>query len=154
MLNALSRLELISPTWIPISGLIVGGGAPEIHVSRLLSQHAQTLKGMEAYCFQAFADALEVIPTTLAENAGLPNPVAVITELRSRHAAGERTAGINVRKVIGSRWICHGNEMLITFHHAGLDQQYVGRERSSTAARLNYCHNIGNRNCGLIIANR
>ncbi|KAA1081491.1 T-complex protein 1 subunit delta [Puccinia graminis f. sp. tritici] len=53
---------------------------------------------MEAYCFQAFADALEVIPTTLAENAGLPNPVAVITELRSRHAAGERTAGINVRK--------------------------------------------------------
>jgi len=79
-------------------GLIVGGGAPEIHVSRLLSQHAQTLKGMEAYCFQAFADALEVIPTTLAENAGLPNPVAVITELRSRHAAGERTAGINVRK--------------------------------------------------------
>ncbi|KAA1104008.1 T-complex protein 1 subunit delta [Puccinia graminis f. sp. tritici] len=78
--------------------LIVGGGAPEIHISRLLSQHAQTLKGMEAYCFQAFADALEVIPTTLAENAGLPNPVAVITELRSRHAAGERTAGINVRK--------------------------------------------------------
>lgn len=78
--------------------LIVGGGAPEIHVSRLLSQHAQTLKGMEAYCFQAFADALEVIPTTLAENAGLPNPVAVITELRSRHAAGERSAGINVRK--------------------------------------------------------
>ncbi|KAH9445183.1 hypothetical protein Pst134EA_031714 [Puccinia striiformis f. sp. tritici] len=82
--------------------LIVGGGAPEIHVSRLLSQHAQTLKGMEAYCFQAYADALEVIPTTLAENAGLPNPVAVITELRSRHAAGERTAGINVRKVINS----------------------------------------------------
>lgn len=78
--------------------LIAGGGAPEIHVSRLLSQHAQTLKGMEAYCFQAYADALEVIPTTLAENAGLANPVAVITELRSRHAAGERNAGINVRK--------------------------------------------------------
>ncbi|MBW0485709.1 hypothetical protein O181_025424 [Austropuccinia psidii MF-1] len=78
--------------------LIVGGGAPEIHLSLLLSQHAQTLKGMEAYCFQAFADALEVIPTTLAENAGLANPVAVITELRSRHAAGEKSAGINVRK--------------------------------------------------------
>ncbi|KAF8831201.1 hypothetical protein HHX47_DHR1000014 [Lentinula edodes] len=77
--------------------LIGGGGAPEIHVSRMLSQYAQSLKGMEAYCFQAYADALEVIPTTLAENAGL-NPIAIVTELRNRHALGERTAGINVRK--------------------------------------------------------
>ncbi|PCH37829.1 T-complex protein 1 [Wolfiporia cocos MD-104 SS10] len=77
--------------------LIAGGGAPEIHVSRLLSQYAQSLKGMEAYCFQAYADALEVIPTTLAENAGL-NPIAIVTELRNRHALGERNAGINVRK--------------------------------------------------------
>lgn len=79
------------------SALIAGGGAPEIHVSRLLAEHAQTLKGMEAYCFQAYAEALEVIPTTLAENAGL-NPIAIVTELRNRHAMGERTAGINVRK--------------------------------------------------------
>lgn len=53
---------------------------------------------MEAFCFQAYADALEVIPTTLAENAGL-NPIAIVTELRNRHALGERNAGINVRKV-------------------------------------------------------
>lgn len=78
--------------------LIAGGCAPEIRVSRLLSQHARTLRGMKAYCFQAYADALEVIPTTLADNAGLANPVAVITELRSRPAAGERNAGINIRK--------------------------------------------------------
>jgi len=77
--------------------LIGGGGAPEIHVSRLLSQYAQSLSGMEAYCFQAYADALEVIPTTLAENAGL-NPIAIVTELRNRHALGDRNAGINVRK--------------------------------------------------------
>ncbi|KAF9566348.1 T-complex protein 1 [Agrocybe pediades] len=77
--------------------LIGGGGAPEIHVSRLLSQYAQSLKGMEAYCFQAYADALEVIPTTLAENAGL-NPIAIVTELRNRHALGDKNAGINVRK--------------------------------------------------------
>ncbi len=80
------------------SALIGGGGAPEIHVSRLLSQYAHSLKGMEAFCFQAYADALEVIPTTLAENAGL-NPIAIVTELRNRHALGERNAGINVRKV-------------------------------------------------------
>ncbi|KAG9049089.1 T-complex protein 1 subunit delta [Tulasnella sp. UAMH 9824] len=77
--------------------LIAGGGAPEIHVSRMLSQYAHTLGGMEAYCFQAYADALEVIPTTLAENAGL-NPIAIVTELRNRHAMGEKNAGINVRK--------------------------------------------------------
>ncbi|KAH8084657.1 chaperonin Cpn60/TCP-1 family [Filobasidium floriforme] len=77
--------------------LIAGGGAPEIHVSRLLTQYGQTLRGKEAYCFQAFAEALEVIPTTLAENAGL-NPIAIVTELRNRHALGEKNAGINVRK--------------------------------------------------------
>jgi T-complex protein 1 subunit delta len=83
---------------VPHRALIGGGGAPEIHVSRMLSQYAQVLTGMEAYCFQAYADALEVIPTTLAENAGL-NPIAIVTELRNRHALGERNAGINVRKV-------------------------------------------------------
>ena len=78
--------------------LIAGGGAPEIHVSRLLTQYAQTLKGKEAYCFQAFAEALEIIPTTLAENAGL-NPIAIVTELRNKHAKGDKLAGINVKKV-------------------------------------------------------
>jgi T-complex protein 1 subunit delta len=75
---------------------------PDSHVSRLLTQHAQTLKGKEAYCFQAFAEALEIIPTTLAENAGL-NPIAIVTELRNKHALGERNAGINVKKVSGAR---------------------------------------------------
>ncbi|KAK7054776.1 T-complex protein 1 subunit delta [Paramarasmius palmivorus] len=85
--------SVLSDVW----ALIGGGGAPEIHVSRMLSQYAQSLRGMEAYCIQAYADALEVIPTTLAENAGL-NPIAIVTELRNRHALGERNAGINVRK--------------------------------------------------------
>jgi hypothetical protein len=48
--------------------------------------------------YRAFANALEVIPSTLAENAGL-NPIATVTELRNRHAQGDVTAGINVRKV-------------------------------------------------------
>ena len=77
--------------------LIAGGGAPEIEVSQRLYHYAKTLKGMEAYCFEAFAEALEVIPTTLAENAGL-HPIAIVTELINRHAKGETTAGINVRK--------------------------------------------------------
>ena len=78
--------------------LIAGGGAPEIEVSQRLMEYSKTLGGMEQYCFMAFAEALEVIPTTLAENAGL-NPISIVTELRNRHAKGEKTAGINVRKV-------------------------------------------------------
>lgn len=77
--------------------LIAGGGAPEIELSLRLAEHAQTLTGQEAYCFRAFAEALEVIPITLAENAGL-NPIATVTDLRNRHAQGEINTGINVRK--------------------------------------------------------
>lgn len=77
--------------------LIAGGGAPEIEVALKLAEYAQTVTGVEAYCFRAFAQAMEVIPNTLAENAGL-NPIQTVTELRNRHAAGETTAGINVRK--------------------------------------------------------
>ncbi|XP_063698648.1 T-complex protein 1 subunit delta [Culicoides brevitarsis] len=77
--------------------LIAGGGAPEIEMALQLAAYAQTLEGVDAYCFRAFANALEVIPSTLAENAGL-NPIATVTELRNRHAQGEKNAGINVRK--------------------------------------------------------
>lgn len=48
---------------------------------------------------RAFAEALEVIPSTLAENAGL-DPISIVTQLRNRHAQGDSAAGINVRKVI------------------------------------------------------
>lgn len=77
--------------------LIAGGGAPEIEMALQLAAYAQTVEGADAYCFRAFAEALEVIPSTLAENAGL-NPIATVTELRNRHAQGEKNAGINVRK--------------------------------------------------------
>ncbi|KAL6266194.1 hypothetical protein P5V15_003054 [Pogonomyrmex californicus] len=77
--------------------LIAGGGAPEIELALKLGEYAVTLGGVDAYCIKAFANALEVIPSTLAENAGL-NPIATVTELRNRHAKGEVTAGINVRK--------------------------------------------------------
>uniref|UniRef100_A0A1D1YEB8 T-complex protein 1 subunit delta n=1 Tax=Anthurium amnicola TaxID=1678845 RepID=A0A1D1YEB8_9ARAE len=77
--------------------LIAGGGAPEIELSRQLGSWAKELTGMESYCVKEFAEALEVIPYTLAENAGL-NPISIVTELRNRHAQGEINAGINVRK--------------------------------------------------------
>jgi len=84
--------------------LIAGGGAPEMEMSLRLDEYAKTLSGVESYCFRAYADALEVIPFTLAENAGL-HPIAIVTELRNRHAQGEKSAGINVKKgIISDIW--------------------------------------------------
>lgn len=77
--------------------LIAGGGAPEIEVSRRLATESRALPGTEAFCWLEFANALEIIPTTLAENAGL-NSINVVTELRSRHERGEKNAGVSVRK--------------------------------------------------------
>lgn len=76
--------------------LLAGGGAPEIEISHQLSMRARELTGTEAICWKGFADAMEVIPTTLAENAGL-NSIKVVTELRHRHAQEQRNAGISIK---------------------------------------------------------
>lgn len=76
--------------------LIAGGGAPEIEIAAQLSRRARELSGTEAICWKAFADAMEVIPTTLAENAGL-NSIKVVTDLRHRHEMGERNAGVSIK---------------------------------------------------------
>ena len=86
-------------SFLSFRALIVGGGAPEIETSLRLMEYAHTLTGMDSYCMRAFAEALEVIPLTLAENAGL-NPIAVVTDLRNKHAQGFKKAGINVKKVL------------------------------------------------------
>lgn len=77
--------------------LIAGGGAPEIEVSRTLMKESRALSGTEAFCWKEFAEALEVIPTTLAENAGL-NSINVVTDLRNRHESGQRNSGVSVRR--------------------------------------------------------
>ncbi|GAM17592.1 hypothetical protein SAMD00019534_007670 [Acytostelium subglobosum LB1] len=77
--------------------LIAGGGAPEIEVSQQVTEYAKSLMGNTSYCVRAYAEALEIIPYTLAENAGL-HPISIVTELRNKHAQGEKNAGINVRK--------------------------------------------------------
>lgn len=77
--------------------MIPGGAAPEMEVVHHLSQHAATLTGMDSYVVRVYAEALEVIPYTLAENAGL-NPIEIVSQLRSLHAQGHRAMGINVKK--------------------------------------------------------
>lgn len=76
--------------------MIAGGGAPEIEIANSLARQARELTGTEAICWKAFADAMEVIPTTLAENAGL-NSIKVVTDLRHRHDIGEKNAGVSIK---------------------------------------------------------
>ena len=79
------------------NSLLVGGGAPEAEIFSQFQTWIQTLTGADRIIARAFAEALEVIPYTLAENAGL-HPIIIVTELRQRHQAGEKYAGINVKK--------------------------------------------------------
>lgn len=78
------------------TGLVVpGGGAIEMELSQRLRDFGQSLSGREQLAVDKFASALEFIPLTLAENAGM-DPIDVLTELRSRHESGERNAGLNL----------------------------------------------------------
>ena len=77
--------------------MVPGGSAPETEIAVKLAELANKTQGFKSYCLKAFADALEVIPYTLAENAGL-NPINIVTELRNKHMNGECDSGINVKK--------------------------------------------------------
>ena len=79
--------------------MVPGGSAPETEIAVKLTDLANKTQGFKSYCLKAFAEALEVIPYTLAENAGL-KPVEIVTELRNKHKNGEKSAGINVKKGI------------------------------------------------------
>ncbi len=75
--------------------IVSGGGAVEMELARRLRQYAGTLAGREQLAVEEFANALEYIPETLAENAGL-DPINVITELKKRHEAGAFKDGLNL----------------------------------------------------------
>ena len=77
--------------------VVAGGSAPELEMSNTIRKYAETLPGKEQLAVKIFAEALETIAVTLSENAGL-QPIDVLSELRSRHDAGETWAGIEVRE--------------------------------------------------------
>ncbi len=72
-----------------------GAGAPEIELAKEIRKYSESLSGREQLAVKGFADAMEVIPRTLAENAGL-DPIDVLTELKAAHDSGQKWAGINV----------------------------------------------------------
>jgi thermosome len=75
--------------------ILAGGGAPEIEVARTLRDYAESTAGREALAVQRFAEAIETVPLTLGENAGL-DPIDILSDLRARHEKGEKWSGVDV----------------------------------------------------------
>jgi thermosome len=74
---------------------VFGGGATAEELAMRLRDHAAKIGGREQIAFESFAEALETIPRTLAENAGL-DPIDMLIELRKAHKGGQQRAGVNL----------------------------------------------------------
>ncbi len=73
---------------------VTGGGSTAVELAMRLREYASSVGGREQIAIDAFASAMEVIPTTLAENAGL-DPIDILIEMRKQHKAGSLAAGLN-----------------------------------------------------------
>ena len=80
---------------LELGKMVAGGGAPEAAVAKVVRKYADSFSGREQLAVLAFADAMEVIPRALAENAGL-DPIDKIAMLRSEHEKGAHTTGLDV----------------------------------------------------------
>ena len=74
--------------------MVTGGGSTAVEIAMQLRSYAQSVGGREQIAIDAFASAMESIPTTLAENAGL-DPIDILIEMRKQHKAGNKYAGLN-----------------------------------------------------------
>ncbi len=75
--------------------IVTGGGSSAVEIALRLRDYAASVGGREQLAIEAFAEALEVIPRSLAENAG-HDPIDMLIELRKAHKDGNINAGINV----------------------------------------------------------
>ena len=87
-------LDVVAAT-VSEGRVLAGGGAPEVEVARRLRDYADSVEGREQLAVEAFADALEIIPRTLANNAGLDS-IDTLVDLRAAHENGQVNAGLDV----------------------------------------------------------
>ncbi len=87
-------LEVVAQT-VSDGRVLAGGGAVEVEVARRVREYADSVSGREQLAVEAFADALELVPRVLAENAGLDS-IDTLVDLRAAHDDGQETAGLNV----------------------------------------------------------
>ena len=80
---------------LEVGKAVAGGGSPEAELARELRRQADKVGGREQLAIDAFANALEVIPRTLAESAGI-DPIDTLIDLRTQHDKGLVSAGVDV----------------------------------------------------------
>ncbi|AGI48455.1 thermosome subunit [Thermoplasmatales archaeon BRNA1] len=74
--------------------IVTGGGSTAMEIAMGVRDYAASVGGREQIAIEAYASAMEIIPTTLAENAGL-DPINMVIEMRKQHKAGKKHAGLN-----------------------------------------------------------
>ncbi len=87
-------LDVVAQT-VSDGRVVAGGGAIEVEVARRLRDYADGVSGREQLAVEAYADALELVPRVLAENAGLDS-IDTLVDLRAAHEDGDQSAGLNV----------------------------------------------------------
>jgi thermosome len=87
---------MVSKDVVEKPAIVAGGGAPEAYAAAKVREWASTLSGREQLAAEKFAEALEVIPLSLAENAGM-DVIDALTELRSKQSRGSHSFGIDAR---------------------------------------------------------
>jgi thermosome len=92
-----SLIDAISTVGVAIEDgvTVTGAGSAAVEVSMKLRDYAASVGGREQIAIEAFANALDVVPRTLAENAGM-DPIDTLIELRKEHKAGKKTVGVDV----------------------------------------------------------
>jgi thermosome len=103
--------------------VLPGGGAPEIEVARRLREFADGVSGRQQLAVEAYADALEVVPRVLAENAGYDS-IDTLVDLRAAHSEGDELAGINV----------HTGEVENTFESGIVETPHAKKQALSAAS--------------------
>ena len=85
--------------------IVAGGGSPEAYLAGQLKELADTFDGREQLAIRQYAEALESIPLTIAENAGM-DPIDTIIALRAKQSGGKKSMGINAREgKIGNMYV-------------------------------------------------
>jgi len=87
-------LDVVAQT-VTDGRVLAGGGATEVEVARRVRDYADSVSGREQLAVETFADALELVPRVLAENAGL-DAIDTLVDLRAAHEEGDEYAGLNV----------------------------------------------------------
>jgi len=111
---------------LEVGKIVAGGGAPEEAVARGLKEFAQSYSGREQLAITAFAEAMEIIPKTLAENAGL-DPLDMLTELKSKHEGKEKKEFDRGREIDKKIIVAEtGKTYVLKKEHYGIDV-YTGK---------------------------